>query len=269
MLIASESTLLPPGLLTVLRQARRVSLFTGADLSAEYGLRSDLDGGDGPWGSYDPQAMITQAAFIDDPALVWGWHEWRRIRALRVQPNAGHYAIASMASYVDSLTVVTQNTDDLHERAGSSRVLHLRGSLMSPRCFICTHPYAFSSGIPDDGPQGRLAPPRCSRCGGFVRPGVVWPGEDLPELVWSAGYRAAKASDVLFLIGASGAAFPVGAVPREARRAGALVVQVNTQPTELDSVAHFNLLGPAPAVLQDIVKRTWADTDDRQFYRCN
>jgi NAD-dependent deacetylase len=104
-------------------------------------------------------------------------YEWRRMQVLRASPNAGHLAITDLANYVEQLTVITQNVDDLHERAGSQGVTHLHGSLHKPRCFDCGSSYTFPAGIPDEPAGGwRLKPPVCSQCNGSIRPGVVWFG---------------------------------------------------------------------------------------------
>ncbi|MCW5500523.1 Sir2 family NAD-dependent protein deacetylase, partial [Pseudomonas aeruginosa] len=125
----------------LLAGARRLVVFTGAGVSAESGIPTFRDALDGLWARYDPAALATPAAFADDPALVWGWYEWRRQKVLRAQPNPAHRAIAALADRVADTRLVTQNVDDLHERAGSREVLHLHGSLHAPRCAGCAMAY--------------------------------------------------------------------------------------------------------------------------------
>lgn len=123
---------------TLLKLARNVVVFTGAGASAESGIATFRDALTGLWSRYEAQRLATAPAFKDDPSLVWGWYEWRRAQAAAATPNAGHIAIAQLAHYVETLTVATQNVDDLHERAGSETVYHLHGSLNRPRCFDCS-----------------------------------------------------------------------------------------------------------------------------------
>ena len=150
-------------------------------VSAESGIPTFRDALTGLWERFDATDLATPDAFLKDEELVWGWYEWRRMKVLRAQPNPAHLAIAALAQHVPTLTVVTQNVDDLHERAGSVGVLHLHGSLHSPRCADCGQAHILPPGIPGEPDGGRrLRPPPCRHCGGAVRPGVVWFDEDLP-----------------------------------------------------------------------------------------
>ena len=155
-----------------------------------------------------------------------------------------------MAAHYPSLTVITQNVDDLHERAGSDAVIHLHGSLHYPYCLSCRRPYTLPPGVPDE-PHGgrRLAPPRCQYCGGPVRPGVVWFGENLLEAAWLAANNATKECDLFFSIGTSAMVHPAKTLPLLAHKRRACVVQINTTPTELNPVASYNLTGMAGEIL--------------------
>ena len=241
-----------------LRGARRVVVFTGAGVSAESGIPTFRDALTGLWANFDAERLATPAAFRADPELVWGWYEWRRARVMRAQPNDAHRAIAALASQVETL-VVTQNVDDLHERAGTQDAIHLHGSLFAPRCSGCGAPARHGAGIPDE-PEGgrRLAPPRCAACGGAIRPGVVWFGETLPEAQLRRAFHAAAECDVLFSVGTSSLVHPAAAIPHAAMRGGACVVQVNPGATPLDGVADYNLRGPAAQVLPALAARAWA-----------
>ncbi len=180
----------------LLREAKHVVVFTGAGVSAESGIPTFRDALSGLWSRFDPAQLATAEAFRADPSLCWGWYESRRLKVLQAKPNAAHMAIAELAKHVPRLTVVTQNVDDLHERAGSLDVIHLHGSLHSPRCIDCGNPY--EAAIPPGGVSDencRLEPPRCGACNGHIRPGVVWFGEMLPEDAWSAGLGAAEECD--------------------------------------------------------------------------
>jgi NAD-dependent deacetylase len=180
------------------------------------------------------------------------------MNAMRAKPNAAHRSITGLAARVPQLTLVTQNVDDLHERAGSDAPVHLHGSLFAPRCFACDRSASLSPEIPQESESGRrLAPPRCIQCGGHVRPGVVWFGEALPEAALMRAFEAARSCDVLLSIGTSSVVFPAAQIPIEAHRAGATVVQVNPNATELDSMADFNLRGKAAEVLPALVHQAF------------
>jgi NAD-dependent deacetylase len=186
----------PAPLIEALKAARRVMILSGAGVSAESGLATFRDKQAGLWERFDPTQLATREAFERDPELVWGWYEWRRMQVMRAAPNPGHLAIKELADRVPSLTLVTQNVDDLHERAGSDPVHHLHGRLAKPYCMSCGHEHLLPAAIPDEPTNGRrLRPPQCLQCGGTVRPGVVWFGEMLPEQEWELAARAASECD--------------------------------------------------------------------------
>jgi NAD-dependent deacetylase len=234
----------------------RMVFFTGAGVSAESGIPTFRDAMTGLWERFDAAQLATADAFRRDPALGWGWYEWRRMRAMQARPNAAHEAIATSARRGARVTVVTQNVDDLHERAGSEGVVHLHGSLFAPRCFDCGAPAGFARATPEE-PEGgrRLAPPPCARCGGPLRPGVVWFGEPLPQDALSAAFDAAASCAVLFSVGTSSLVHPAAEVPVVARRAGALVIQVNPNATPLDAVADASIRAPAAVALPPLLER--------------
>lgn len=170
---------LPAVLLDHLRQADEVLVLTGAGVSAESGIATFREALTGLWARFDPAQLATAEAFIEDPVRVWSWYEGRRAQVLAAQPNPAHRALAQWGDRHGRLHLVTQNVDDLHERAGSRAVIHLHGSLHAPRCFECARPLT-APALPEAAKQ-LVAPPRCPACGGLARPGVVWFGESLPE----------------------------------------------------------------------------------------
>ncbi len=234
-------------------------MLTGAGVSAESGIPTFRDKQTGLWENFDAAELATPSAFERDPALVWGWYEWRRMRVLRAEPNPAHQAIAAMTERVPGLTLITQNVDDLHERAGSRHVLHLHGELARPYCEACRNPYAHRAGIPQL-PEGgsKLEPPRCEACGARVRPGVVWFGESLPELEWLAALEAVKGCDAFLSVGTSAIVQPAASLLDLANRARAVTVLVNLNATEADAEATFVLRGPAGEVLPHLVREVWA-----------
>ena len=153
------------------------------------------------------------------------------------------------------LTLVTQNVDDLHERAGSGEVIHLHGSLHAPRCFDCGRAHAGLSDALDEPEEGRrVAPPRCIHCGGLVRPGVVWFGESLPEEALQRAFAAAAECDLLLSVGTSGLVYPAAQVPQIAARNGACVVHVNPQPVAIGGPREHSLVGAAGALLPQLLQ---------------
>jgi NAD-dependent deacetylase len=245
---------LKPDQTRLLRDARNVVVFTGAGVSAESGIPTFRDTLTGLWERFDAEQLATPDAFRRNPALVWGWYEWRRMQVMRAQPNAAHRAIAGLEERAGRFTLITQNVDDLHDRAGSRAPLRLHGSLFAPRCFECDEPAALAPGIPDEPESGReLAPPRCARCGGLVRPGVVWFGESLPEAAIARAFEAAQSCDVLLSVGTSSLVHPAAQVPFVAKRSGARVIQVNPSPTALDEIADINLRAPAATALPTLL----------------
>ncbi|MBA6106040.1 SIR2 family NAD-dependent protein deacylase [Pseudomonas monteilii] len=241
----------------LLQEARHVVVFTGAGVSAESGIPTFRDVLTGLWSRFDPAQLATAEAFRADPQLCWGWYEWRRLQVLQAQPNAAHLAIAELAKHVPRLTVVTQNVDDLHERAGSQDVTHLHGSLHSPRCIDCGNAHLTalpSDDLPLDG--CRLEPPRCIGCNGYIRPGVVWFGEMLPEAAWNAGFAASGACDLFFSVGTSGVVFPAAELPLRALGAGAKVIHVNHARVEVCSQELW-LQGSAAGMMKTLFEQAF------------
>ncbi|UAW99365.1 NAD-dependent deacylase [Halopseudomonas nanhaiensis] len=237
---------IPQSLLDTVRQASYVVAFTGAGVSAESGIATFRDAGcDGLWSRFDPMQLATADGFRRDPALVWGWYTARRQKVLQARPNPAHVAIAELSRQRPRVEVVTQNVDNLHERAGSDRVTHLHGELLVSRCFECDKPHDHlpGSGEPDE--QGRLDPPRCDHCSGPLRPGVVWFGEMLPEEAMNRAYNAALHCDLMVSIGTSGMVYPAAELPKLAHDNGAQVIHVNPERPPVVCERDWCLLGAA------------------------
>ena len=248
------------GLLARLREARHVVVFTGAGVSAESGIATFRDALSGLWSRFDPMQLATPEAFAADPELVWGWYESRRRQVLCSSPNPGHIAIAELAKRLPQLTLVTQNVDDLHERAGSRDVLHLHGSLHHPRCSRCAAPFELAPAPPVEATEGRrLAPPRCLQCGGAVRPGIVWFGESLPVAALETAFAAAADCDLLLSVGTSGVVYPAAQVPEIALHNGATVVHVNPDPQALGGTDEWLLAGAAGEILPALLQAAFQD----------
>jgi NAD-dependent deacetylase len=253
-----EIVSLPQQVLDRLRGAEHIAILTGAGVSAESGIPTFRDKLVGLWENFDPAELATPDAFQRDPALVWGWYEWRRAKVLCAQPNAAHRSIAKMAKLVPKLTLITQNVDDLHERAGSREVLHLHGELAKPYCERCRGPYTLPSGIPEIPPQGqRIEPPTCPRCGSRIRPGVVWFGEGLPVRPWQSAVNAVQSCDVFLSIGTSAIVQPAASLIGMAARARSFTIQINPNPTEADDMVSFSLEGAAGRVMPALLEAAW------------
>lgn len=215
-------------IIEALNAARHIVVMTGAGVSAESGIPTFRDPLTGLWQRFDPVELASAQAFRRNPALVWGWYEWRRMKVMQAQPNPAHLALARLAEHTPQMTLITQNVDDLHERAGSRDVIHLHGSLLHPRCFACAREPQSRLPVPNEPEQGReLEPPRCEHCGGRLRPGVVWFGESLPETALRRAFSAAQDADLLLVVGTSGVVYPAAELPTIARSAGARVIHIN------------------------------------------
>ena len=240
----------------VLQKAKKVVFFTGAGISADSGIPTYGEKLSGIWAGYDPRGLETAKAFRENSALVWGWYLWRRLRVAQAEPNAAHLAVARMADSQRQVSVITQNIDDLHERAGSLDVVHLHGSLVMPKCFAC-HRSAVAppdqSAVPDNG--ALIEPPRCLRCNGKMRPAVVWYGEHLPPQAWKAAVLLVKDCDLLISVGTSGIVMPAAGLPDLALASGASVIHVNKADVSMGGQKEFMLVGAAAEVLPMLLER--------------
>jgi NAD-dependent deacetylase len=232
--------------LAAARRPGGIAVLTGAGMSAESGIATFRDAMTGLWSRFDPAQLTSETGFRADPARVWDWYAERRAGVRAAAPHAGHLALGAFsARHPGVLSVVTQNVDDLHQRAGNADAIRLHGDLLADRWL---EPCAERLGCdPAQAAPGR--PPRCVRCGNRVRPGVVWFGELLPPGALAAAERAVEACDVLLVVGTSGAVWPAAGLAGHARRAGAWVAIVNPHESEIDGEAHAVLRGSAAGVL--------------------
>ncbi len=241
-----------PDLIDELRSANRVAVLTGAGTSAESGVPTFRDAQTGLWAKYEPQELATPEAFRRSPALVWDWYVWRRSLVAGAKPNAGHYALAQMARHVPELTVITQNVDGYHQKAGSADVIELHGSIMRTKCSNCDQ-------VVDDFEETEDTPPRCPFCTGLLRPDVVWFGENLPYDALSRALSAAHHCDLFFSIGTSSVVYPAASLPLEALELGTSTVEINPDRTPLTSRMTYVLAGPSGIVLPELVRAAWPD----------
>jgi len=204
-----------------LREAKRIVFVTGAGISQESGIPT-FRGKDGHWRKHDPMKLATIDAFYDDPELVWEWYEDRRKNILAAQPNPGHKAIAELEKYA-RVIVLTQNIDGLHQRAGSSSVLELHGSIIRIKCTVCDYHDDITVGF-------EKVPPLC-KCGKILRPDVVWFGEGLSQDVWQEAIAEASSCDVMIIAGTSLVVSPANTLPIYAKQNNAVLIEVNPEQT--------------------------------------
>ena len=237
-----------------LQGARRVVVLSGAGMSAESGVPTFREAQTGLWEEFDPSRLATPEAWEADPPFVWAWYAWRVGLIRAVEPNAGHRALAELARTHD-VTIVTQNVDDLHERAGSDVLAHIHGSLFEYRCGDCGVPYDGEVEVPTE-PVERLDPPTCGACLGDVRPGVVWFGEDLPLEDFQASIETLESlakGDVCLVVGTSGIVYPAAGMPAIARGSGATVIEVNPHESDISDMCDIVVRGSAATVLPQLV----------------
>jgi len=243
----TASIAIPAALAAALRAARRVAVLTGAGVSAESGVPTFRDAQQGLWAQFDARELATPSAFARNPKRVWDWYAMRREMVGRVAPNAGHFALAEIERRVPEFLLATQNVDGLHQRAGSVRVVELHGNITRVRCSR----EGTVVGRWDDGDAA--APPRCPRCGAFLRPDVVWFEELLPAAALAAAEEAAQRCDLLIVAGTSAEVYPAAALPDAALSRGARVVEINPNETPLSARANDVLRGPSGVVLPALV----------------
>ena len=228
--------------------AMRVTALTGAGISAESGIPT-FRGAGGLWNAYRAEDLATPQAFARDPCLVWEWYAWRQGLVAKAEPNAGHRALVTLERRLapGDFTLVTQNVDGLHARAGHREPIELHGSLWRVRCTDCGSERELA------GPVGEALPPECAECGGIERPGVVWFGEELPEDAFDAAVTACRQCAVVLVVGTSGVVQPAASLAEVARAAGATVIDVNPEALGPASGRRIALAGPAGTILPQLL----------------
>ena len=233
---------------TALKRANRVVVITGAGISAESGIPT-FRGAGGLWRTYKAEDLATAQAFARDPRLVWEWYDWRRGLCAKAEPNAAHRVVAAMERFYHHFTLVTQNVDGLHGRAGSRRMVEVHGSVWRGRCASCGAEVAL-----EQTPLAEL-PPKHDGCGGTLRPAVVWFGENYEPAMLEQTFAAAEQAQLVLVVGTSGGvSLPVDLVV-QARQAGATVIEINTERSAVSRVAHERLEGKAGEILPELWRR--------------
>ena len=236
---------IPDALISALRAARHVCVLTGAGVSAESGVPTFRDAQTGLWAKFDPMDLATPQAFARDPFLIWKWYRWRRELVSKAEPNPAHIALAAAPALFAKLTLITQNVDGLHQRAGSHAVLEFHGNLFENRCSV-------ENRVITDDDGSKL--PKCPACGAKLRPGVVWFGEPVPQAALSASFAAAADCDVFMSIGTSSLVYPAAGLVDIARDRGAISVEINPKPTPAGHQFDFVLQGNAGLILPKMIE---------------
>jgi NAD-dependent deacetylase len=230
-------------LVTRLRAARSIVVVTGAGVSAASGIPT-FRGDDGLWRKYRAEDLATPEAFAHDPRTVWEWYDWRRTQIARCRPNAAHEILAKWSAR-RGFTLITQNVDDLHERAGTANVIRFHGSIWELRC-------ASECGAPPwedrTAPLPNL-PPSCPKCGGLARPGVVWFGETIDPEVLERSSEAAASADLFLSVGTSSLVYPAAGLLHLAKRSGAFTAEINPGATDISHAVDVPIAAPAEDAL--------------------
>jgi NAD-dependent deacetylase len=235
-----------------LASAKSIVVSTGAGMSKESGVPTFRDAQDGLWARFDPQELATEAGFRAAPARVSSWYAYRRGRMNACHPHAGHHALVQLQNSLPEVTIVTQNIDGFHQAAGARGVIELHGNIHRAFCIDCQQP-----GEPAEASESEEAeerdPPRCTRCDGYIRPAVVWFGEELPPHAAEEAWERTARADVLLVVGTSGLVWPAAELPAVARRSGGRVIEINPIPSGVTPFANLFLQGPAGELLPPLV----------------
>lgn len=239
-------------LLTLFDSANHIAVLTGAGVSAESGVPTFRGGGGTEiwtWQGRPISELSSAELLAADPKLVWDWFDYRRGMLLSIEPNAGHSALAEWEKRFEEFTLITQNIDDLHRKAGNLNVLELHGNIWRARCLRCGSNFEAR-----DCPIEQN-PPLCLACGGPARPDVVLFGETLPEGVFERAEDASTRADLFFVIGTSAVVYPAASLPIAAKQAGARLIEVNAELTDISVFADITILGKSGEVLPQFVRQ--------------
>ncbi len=225
--------------------ATRITVLSGAGISAASGIPTFRGEQDSLWSRYRPEDLATPGAFARDPELVWRWYDWRRGLIDDAEPNAAHHALVRLES-ICPVMIVTQNVDGFHQLAGSSKVWEFHGSIWVVRCQECG-----AESLDRRVPIPIL--PKCDACGGLLRPGVVWFGEGIDPEVLRTSAEVAADCDLFLVVGTAGAVYPAAGLVGTARQAGARVVEFNLEPGGVSHLADLFVPGSAAVTLDHLV----------------
>ncbi|MBN1120427.1 MAG: NAD-dependent deacylase [Anaerolineae bacterium] len=233
-------------------RAEFIVVSTGSGISRESGIHTFREAQTGLWEKYDPEELATPQAYYRNPDFVWKWYQYRFGLVSDAEPNPGHYAVAELESLVSRLVLLTQNIDNLHARAGSTDVVELHGNISRFKCSVNCQgdPTVIDLNTIDHDEDHA---PHCPYCDALVRPDVVWFGENLPAAAIDRAFAVSAQCDLMLVVGTSGIVQPAASLPMLARRSGAVVIEVNPNPSQITPLAHIFLQGPSGEVLPRLV----------------
>jgi NAD-dependent deacetylase len=229
-----------------LAATRRLTVLSGAGISAESGVPT-FRGEDGLWQGYQATDLATPEAFARDPGLVWAFYHWRRRLLAPLKPNPAHEAMVRLEEKISHFTLITQNIDDLHRRAGSRNLIELHGNIWKLRCVDC-----LAVNRNEDASLPDL--PRCSGCGGLLRPHVVWFGEQLQPDILERAITATRSCQTMLVVGTSALVQPAASLALLAKKESARVVEINLEPTPYSHHLDLALQGKAGILLPQLVE---------------
>ena len=238
-----------------IQNAKRLVILTGAGVSKESGVPTFRDAMDGLWAKYNPEELATPTAFAKNPKLVWDWYTYRRDLVSHAKPNAGHIALAKLEKTHPDLWLITQNVDDLHEQAGSTRMIRLHGNLAETICYDQCHGGRVPI-LPNDfvWDAEQSTPPRCPTCNAYLRPNVVWFHEILPTQALNMAQDVCKNSDVMLVIGTSGLVSPAADLPYWAKKNGATLIEINPEYSMITRYADIVLNGASGEIMPALLE---------------
>lgn len=229
----------------ILLDSKKIVFVTGAGISHESGIPT-FRGKDGLWRKYDSMQLATIDAFYNNPKLIWEWYEERRKNILNSKPNPGHFAIAELEKY-KKVVVLTQNIDGLHQRAGSTNVRELHGSIIRIKCTVCDFKDEILTSF-------ESLPPKCKKCNNILRPDVVWFGESLPQDVWNQAIVESNSCEVMIIAGTSLVVSPANTLPLYAKQNNAILIEVNPEQTQMSTEVDLSLRTTSAKALPSLLK---------------
>jgi NAD-dependent deacetylase len=232
--------------------SKKTIAFTGAGISVESGI-PDFRGAQGLWQKYDPEEYAHIQAFYSNPDKVWLMIKEMFSLIMAAKPNPAHMGLAELERMGLLSSVITQNVDGLHQAAGNTNVIEFHGTHRTLSCLKCSTKIEGTSLTLED------LPPRCSRCSSLLKPDVVFFGEPIPWEAQIMSFKESKSCKAVLVIGTSAVVYPAATIPITAKERGAIVIEINTEPTPLtNQISDYLICGSAgeiiPAIVEEVKK---------------
>lgn len=255
----------------LIKLAKNIIVITGAGVSAESGIPTFRGAPKLRWRNYKPESLANMPAFVKSSSLVWEFYHYRREICLKASPNNAHLALSSFELRClkenKQCTLITQNVDGLHKRAGSKNIIEIHGSLFETKCMKChsiednfTSPICdglANRGSPEEDSKLSDIPveqlPHCDKCHGLLRPNVVWFGESLPEQALEDSIKLLNKCDLCLVVGTSAVVEPVASFPHQVIARGVPVVEFNIEKTPITNNSRYFFQGPSGSILPSLL----------------